>query len=685
MALAVAATLAALALSDANLAGKHVDQSDDCWTFAGTMEKSGGMISPGVCCRNSPCGVNGCWRPPEMTYHFCCKEPACRPLVIGEVKRALLAISQMPLVRNVSHLSQQAHHLAGRHLRALRQRSPGLRLRKSPDPEILPMGCDCAVAMAAAALLRYGGLGAADSEGPGALLAPTWFTHELDWTQLIESGWSPLFAVLAREPSTTARLVHTPTVPALLWNDIPETLGSLQKFVADAQAFGRSVAEAVEREGLDFRAFVSAMYHAGIWASLWRHLGADLEKRRRGRRCTAVAKSGSKRGGSASWDACVDWEYAATANFSSPRPNNRPSRSAGVSPASALPKAAVCVLGAPRTVVDTFPRIREFLVKPLKADVFYYVPFQDVVSHEMETKLQKLGPVVTVLAAPDVDAEGMRHRFQREVQDDRIYELYRYVPGPYRSPIHGEMGSVMWSYFSQSVCRRMVEAHERQRGGRRYAWVVFARADMYWTKPHPTLEVLDPRYIHVPYGQDNSFYNHGKEHGLNDRHAAIPRHLATAYLGRWEAYASGRSWEYLEPPAARGELINAEQFNLLHLRSEAAPVARFPPVAYLAMCVESPQCVHLFRGTDLGKQQWTFSAKYMPELVEVLRTTYDGARNTQRWGWTWAPVPLYSLDKELCGQPWELHSLEFACCLSPSGPVSCKWWDFLKQCRSIKR
>merc|ERR1711918_72571 len=101
---------------------------------------------------------------------------------------------------------------------------------------------------------------------------------------------------------------------------------------------------------------------------------------------------------------------------------------------------------------------------------------------------------------------------------------------------------------------------EKHRGGRRYSWVIFARADMFWTKAHPAIELLDARYTYVPFGQDNSFYNHGSEHGLNDRHAAIPRAQADSYLGRWEAYTSGRSWSYLERAVFKGELINAEQF-----------------------------------------------------------------------------------------------------------------------------
>lgn len=58
----------------------EADNSDDCWTYGGADTLSDGLISPWACCRNAPCGVSDCWRPPEMTYDFCCKVPECRPL-----------------------------------------------------------------------------------------------------------------------------------------------------------------------------------------------------------------------------------------------------------------------------------------------------------------------------------------------------------------------------------------------------------------------------------------------------------------------------------------------------------------------------------------------------------------------------------------------------------------------------
>mmetsp|Transcript_108150 Transcript_108150/g.305767 ORF Transcript_108150/g.305767 Transcript_108150/m.305767 type:complete len:273 (-) Transcript_108150:178-996(-) len=271
------------------------------------------------------------------------------------------------------------------------------------------------------------------------------------------------------------------------------------------------------------------------------------------------------------------------------------------------------------------------------------------------------------------------------------------------------MGSSMWGYHMQHACRRMVEAYEEQRGGQRYTWVVFARADLYWVHEHPPLGAMDPGFVYVPYGQDNSHYFHGPLPGLNDRHAVVPRPLLGGYFGRWEALGTGAAWRYLQVVAEGGDPINTEQYLLLHLRANGVPVRRFPPVAFTVHCAEGPQCQHLYRATNIGRQQWTQTAKYFTELIEVRRTINDGLHNVNRHkeGWIWAPLkPPYPLNpgswerprrrrsgpvrrppepfpRERGAEPWELQGLDLVCCLSRSGPVSCRRWDFLRRCHCL--
>eukprot|EP00927_Polykrikos_kofoidii_P071851 TRINITY_DN6804_c0_g2_i1.p1 TRINITY_DN6804_c0_g2~~TRINITY_DN6804_c0_g2_i1.p1 ORF type:complete len:695 (-),score=60.07 TRINITY_DN6804_c0_g2_i1:33-2117(-) len=667
------------ALDEANSDG--ADNSNDCWTYGSREALQDNMISPRSCCVGSPCGGSWCWKPPEFTYHFCCGQPACGPMGIGEIQRALLVLSDLPSNVNSSTISRRAYTLAGEHLRALAQSFPGLRLEMRDDTPGYDKSCDCAVAFAAMAMLQPNGI---HNEAVEAVTLE-WFSQELIWSNLLRSGWAPLFSLFVRGSFRAGNRQR----PLPAHDETSQCMGEARQ-VAEIGSFIDRVQACVQRGvpdmkagGFSFDEFVSALHSVGAWDLIWQRLHADLETRRMGRRCSAVPRNEL---GVMQWDACQPWSYSPVANFSSPLPRrtnrDNPSRPGGGSK-HPFASSAVCVLGAPRTVVETYRTIRRFVVDILRADVFVYVPFSDHMTYELELQLQGLGPAVTAIVAPDVDVDGMRKRFRAELLRPELEYLYLHTPGPFRSPLHGEMGTVMWSYFHQSICRRMVEAHERQRR-RSYNWVIFARSDMHWTRAHPSESVMDPSFVHVPFGQDNSFFNHGSEKGLNDRHAAIPRHLVTDYLGRWEELSSGFSLLYLQRAAMKGELINAEQFLLMHLRAKETPVARFPPVSYLAMCVESPQCMHLFRATNLGKRKWVFSAKYYPELVEVVRTSYDEFhRKPKSHEWIWHPTKLYALGSGHT-DPWELHSLEYACCLGRSGPVSCKAWDLLSRCQCVR-
>lgn len=75
-------------------------------------------------------------------------------------------------------------------------------------------------------------------------------------------------------------------------------------------------------------------------------------------------------------------------------------------------------------------------------------------------------------------------------------------------------------FHYQSRCIRMVEHYEQSaaRGGRTYERVMFTRLEFEWLHDHPPLSLLDPRYLWVPTGEDNT--------GLNDRHWLANRHDA---------------------------------------------------------------------------------------------------------------------------------------------------------------
>merc|ERR1712107_153348 len=198
---------------------------------------------------------------------------------------------------------------------------------------------------------------------------------------------------------------------------------------------------------------------------------------------------------------------------------------------------------------------------------------------------------------------------------------------------------------------------------------IFARADLYWVHQHPPLEIMDPRFVYIPFGQDNSFYAHGSEYGINDRHAVVPRSWMRGYFGRWESLCNGDAWRYMESVAKAKLPFNTEQYLLLHLLANHVPIRRFPPVAFVVMCSEGPQCQHLFKGTTLRRQQWTFTAKYWSELIEVRRTLHDHETNRKRnlGGWIWTAMKPHAPIGPHNSNHWEYHGIDFSCCLSKSG------------------
>merc|ERR1740123_2894228 len=231
----------------------------------------------------------------------------------------------------------------------------------------------------------------------------------------------------------------------------------------------------------------------------------------------------------------------------------------------------------------------------------------------------------------------------------------------------------------------MVEAQEIKRDGRLYEWVVLARADMLWQQDHPPVHLMDRRYVYIPYGQDNSHYFHGPLKGINDRHAVVPRPLLRKYFGRWGELGTGDAWRYLQQVAEQRHPVNTEQYLLLHLRAHQVPILRFPPVSFLAHCTEGPQCQHLYKATNLRRQQWSNMAKYWTELIEVRRTIIDDLHwrlRRQDNGWIWAkaqpsehplPVSWMKSHRHTVAQTegvapsfprWEIQGLDIACCLS---------------------
>ncbi|CAE7338365.1 unnamed protein product [Symbiodinium natans] len=583
---------------------EQLDTMESCWADDPLGSKGSWAR---YCCRPKPCGQSGCWVPPMYTYEFCCDEDACRPLAMEEIKRALdLAVESLPN-ENASLLAFRAAPEAFRSMR-------GLQAQLSTQEQ----ACSCGIAYAVATLLWY----SEDSPALDAAIKPRWFLEGVDWGEFLAQGWSSIFKWLDRfrseEGEGSAHDENFVQSPDQDVEELSERWQALLRFVRSAQEKALRIVAARKAEisgELSISDVIRELRKHGVFQRVWHHVLADLTRRRKGQKC--VVGKGPENSGR--WLACEPWEYHLTANFSSVLP------SVGDRDGfDGLGKSnvAVCVLGAPRTVVKTYTGIREKVVEALQGDTFIYVPFSDMFTPVLEEDLRALGRAVTAIVVPDVDRKTFENRTVSEFVDRRLWMLYAKANGPWRAPLYGQMGSSMWGYHNQHCCRRMVESFEQQRGWE-YEWVVFARAEMVWTHSHPPVQVLSPDFVHIPMGQDNSYYNFNDLKGINDRHAAVPKRWFHSYFNRWECLLNGEAWKYLAKVAKEGYMINTEQYLWLHLQAEGVQVRRFSPVSFLSHCTEGPQCQHLYKGTDLGKVRWTPTAKYWTELLESRRTLVD--------------------------------------------------------------
>ena len=109
---------------------------------------------------------------------------------------------------------------------------------------------------------------------------------------------------------------------------------------------------------------------------------------------------------------------------------------------------------------------------------------------------------------------------------------------------------------------------------------MFTRLEFEWLAHHPPLSLLDPKYLWVPTGEDNT--------GVNDRHWLANRRDAEGVFRRWDALVSGLFHQiFFATSQVRPAFMSSETYNKLHLQYRRVGVARFPNVAALACCETS--------------------------------------------------------------------------------------------------
>ena len=141
-------------------------------------------------------------------------------------------------------------------------------------------------------------------------------------------------------------------------------------------------------------------------------------------------------------------------------------------------------------------------------------------------------------------------------------------------PRANQRTSVLLELVSQQRCLAALRQMESDRGVP-YETVIFSRLEFTWLKPHPPLELLQPRAcIWIPLGEDYV--------GLNDRHAVMERVAASAYFGRLEmVMGNGTNLLLL---AHRIITWPSESWLRERLKQHNQSVCRFASTNFLSCC-----------------------------------------------------------------------------------------------------
>eukprot|EP00927_Polykrikos_kofoidii_P038905 TRINITY_DN33353_c0_g1_i1.p1 TRINITY_DN33353_c0_g1~~TRINITY_DN33353_c0_g1_i1.p1 ORF type:complete len:888 (+),score=80.72 TRINITY_DN33353_c0_g1_i1:195-2858(+) len=290
---------------------------------------------------------------------------------------------------------------------------------------------------------------------------------------------------------------------------------------------------------------------------------------------------------------------------------------------------AICICGRlpPLSIaLRTLPRIKQFLLTPLAADLFAYIPTSTPsiikelhrlnVGSDQNVSVTDAFTEFTISVARILlgNSVGLGI-FRRPTQGRDIGILSAegsaddekaawaaseaVLAGAARGRVEREDsdqlntvltlgGALQWLHnkprflYGQERCLRMLEEHERgdAEGGTLYTQVVYSRWDMYWLADHPPASFLGSEYLWVPEGVGNLI-------GLiNDRHGIMPRGHAAAYfdsigwLENGSALTILKSGGYdLDNPSAR---ISPEEWLMMRMLFHKVPFQTFPSVAYIA-------------------------------------------------------------------------------------------------------
>ncbi|MDY7023367.1 MAG: hypothetical protein SWJ54_18785 [Cyanobacteriota bacterium] len=272
-------------------------------------------------------------------------------------------------------------------------------------------------------------------------------------------------------------------------------------------------------------------------------------------------------------------------------------------------KPVICFVGTLRAVDLTYKNLIEKVIEPLNANLVFCV---SRISSEDEASLKKFSNynIVDICIYEDGKNEyqDFLENFCNHLTPDQEKQWHKYfeIDGNWLGGIKGRRGSGFHlNYNYWKLWARLKDLKNSDSNDQRF---IITRTDLFWLVEHPPLNLLDPKLVWIPTGEN---YN-----GYNDRHAVCNDKNVEDYLSIFESMISLKALNYIYNNLD-GNNLNHERHLKSHLDDCGVKVASFKNVAYLTGNSESRTNWASVK-TELidGKE---YSYKYEEELLSSLK------------------------------------------------------------------
>ncbi|WP_424102556.1 hypothetical protein [Moorena producens] len=277
--------------------------------------------------------------------------------------------------------------------------------------------------------------------------------------------------------------------------------------------------------------------------------------------------------------------------------------------AAAEQRPVVCMVGTLRTVNSTYKNLIEQVIEPLNADLVFCVSHM---SSEDEACIDKFRSCNIVDICIYEDGKNEYQDFladffnQLTPEQQRQWHKYFDIEGNWLGGLKGRRGSGFHLNFN--YWKLFTRLQNLKKNGFDYQRFIITRTDLFWLVQHPPLNLLDPKLIWIPTGEN---YN-----GYNDRHAICSDKNIADYLSLFEFMISLKAFIYIYNDLDENNL-NHERHLKSHLDYCGVEVAKFKNVAYLTGNKQSisnwaPVKTKLIEGKE-------YAYKYESELLSSIK------------------------------------------------------------------